>query len=101
MEEVSSVPFEEPLVCPLLKKPLLIPIILDNFYPVSEILFLGKVVGKMVSLQLQRILEEMNSLVPFQFSFRPIFGKEIALVTVMDDLWWEWNGDSILALLDF
>lgn len=45
----------------------------------------------------------MDYLGPFQSGFRPIYGREAALVAFMDDLWQSWDGGgaSILDLLDF
>lgn len=52
--------------------------------------------------QLQTILDEADYLAPFQLGFRPGFGIETTLITLMDDLYQEWDGGSvsILALLD-
>lgn len=83
-------------MCPLFKKPLLDPTVLDNFYPVLHLPILGKAVETVVELQLQRIMNEMDYLDPFWS------GTKTALVTLLDDLWQEQNGDnaSILAFLD-
>lgn len=54
----------------LFKKPSLEPTILDNFCPICHLSFWGKVAEKMVALQLQRILKEMNSLDPFSVRFQ-------------------------------
>lgn len=50
------VPPKEAVVYPLLKGPLLDPMSLDSFHPVSNLSFLGKVVKKVVTWQLQRTL---------------------------------------------
>lgn len=57
-EEVFLAPSKESLVCPLLKKSLLDPIVLDNFSSLSHFSFLGKMAEKVVALQFQRTLEE-------------------------------------------
>lgn len=72
--------FKEVLVCPLFKKPLLDPTILDKFCPVSHFPNLGKVVEKMVVLQFQMILEDTDYPDPFHSSFRPGYGIQMALV---------------------
>lgn len=73
---------------------------LNKFHPISHLL-LGKVIEKVVALQLWRILEETDYLDPFQSCFRPRNRPETALVTLMDDVWWKQDGGSasILALL--
>lgn len=88
-------------MCPLLKKPFLDPSILDNFCLVFHLSFLGKMVEKVVALQLQRSLKEMDYLDTFQSGFRPGHGTKAALVSLLDDLcrsgmelsvtsWWLW-----------
>lgn len=42
--------FKEVVICPLLKKPLLDSTLLDNFQPVSNLPFWGKVVEKVVCI---------------------------------------------------
>lgn len=45
---------KEALVHPFLKKTFLDPTILDNYHPISKLLFLDILTKKMVSLQLQK-----------------------------------------------
>lgn len=52
--------FKGVLVYPLLKKPSLDPTIADNFHPVSNLSFLGKIVEQVVMQQLQMVLNEAN-----------------------------------------
>lgn len=56
----------------------------------------------MVAWQPQRTLDEAVYLNHFQSGFKPGFGTETALITLMVDLWWDWDGEStsILSLLD-
>lgn len=59
---------KETSVClcgPLLKKPSLDPILLDNFCSISHLSFLGKIVKKVVALELQQVLNEMDYLSTF------------------------------------
>lgn len=53
LKGVFPVSFKEALMCPLLKKPLLDPTMLNNFSPVSNFPFLEKVVEKVIMLQLR------------------------------------------------
>lgn len=64
-EGVVPKPFKGDMVHPLLKKPSLDPTPMDSFHPVSNLL--GKVTKKVVVLQVQRILYEMDYLEPFHF----------------------------------
>lgn len=50
----------EAVVCLFLKRPLLDPTILNNFFPVVNLPFWGKVMETMVGLQLQRPQEELD-----------------------------------------
>lgn len=63
---------KEVVVHPFLKGQLLNPTKLDSFCPVSNLPFLGKLAEKV--WQLQRILDEVDYLDPFQLGFRPESG---------------------------
>lgn len=104
IESVFPASFKEALMCPRRKKPSMDSTILDNFCPDSHFPYLGKVVEKVVALQMQRILDETDYLDPFQSSFRPGYGTEMALVTVLDDFCQEQMGivhPSLLFLTAF
>lgn len=60
---------------------------LASYCPVSNLQFLGKVVERVVVEQLQAFLEDSSVLDPFHSSFCPGYGVEMALVTLMDDLY--------------
>lgn len=68
------------------RKPALDPTVLDNYQPVLNPPFLGKVVERVVASPVQRALDEAAYLDPFQFGFRTGFGTEAALVALVDDL---------------
>uniref|UniRef100_A0A8D0BC31 Reverse transcriptase domain-containing protein n=1 Tax=Salvator merianae TaxID=96440 RepID=A0A8D0BC31_SALMN len=95
-------PYKEAIVRPLLKKPSLDPTVLNNYRPVSNLPFIGKVVEKVVAFQLQRSLDEADYLGPWQSGFRPGYSTETALVALIDDLWRarDRGYSSILVLLD-
>lgn len=59
-EEVLPPALKRAVVCPLLKKPSLNHNNLNNYRPVSNIPFLGKVIEWVVAIQLQRVLEETD-----------------------------------------
>lgn len=66
-DEVLPPALKEVAVCPFLKMPSSDPIVFDNYWQISILLFLGNVVEKVVSLQLMRTLEESRFLsVSFQ-----------------------------------
>ena len=65
------------------------PTKLDNYRPVSDIPFLGKVLEWVMTSQLQRFLGETDYLNPFQLGLRLGYGMETALVALVDDLHWE------------
>lgn len=77
------------------------PASLDKFYPIFNFPFLGKMVERMVTWQLQRTLDGADYLILIQSRFRPGFKTEMALIVLMDDLWQEQDGGSTsnLALL--
>lgn len=71
---------------PLCKRGLLDLKILDNFCPIFNLPFLGRVVKRVVSIQLQRALDEADYPDPFQFGFRSGYSTE-TLITLVNDLW--------------
>ena len=67
---------KEAVIRPHLKKPNLD---VNNYRPVANIPFLGKVLEWVVAGQFQELLNEMDYLNPFQSGFRPGFGMGTAL----------------------
>ncbi|XP_067320839.1 uncharacterized protein [Anolis sagrei] len=93
---------KQAVIKPLLKKPSLDPTKLDNFRPVSNLPFLGKVMESVVASQLQVFLRDTDYLDPAQSGFRPGHGTETVLVALVDDLRRELDRGSVslLVLLD-
>ena len=87
---------------PIRNKPNLATDDIGNYRPVANVSFLSKVVERVVADQLQELLDETNTLDPFQSGFRPRYGTETAVVALMDDLMREADGGnmSLLVLLD-
>lgn len=67
----------------------------------TDICLIGKVVEKVVSLQLQNTMDETDYLEPFQLEFSQDM-RQLALITLLDILWKEQDGDiaPIVPLLD-
>ena len=90
------------VVKPLLKKKSLDPSVLNNYRPVSNLPFIGKLIEKVVFNQLNDFLTANCCLDPFQSGFRANHSTEIALIKVLNDI--RLNSDSgktsVLVLLD-
>uniref|UniRef100_A0A803TDF9 Reverse transcriptase domain-containing protein n=1 Tax=Anolis carolinensis TaxID=28377 RepID=A0A803TDF9_ANOCA len=93
---------KQAVVRPLLKKVSLDSTVLNNFRPISNLPFLGKVLERVVASQLQGFLDDINYLDQSQSGFRPGHGTKTALVALVDDLRRELDRGSVtlLVLLD-
>lgn len=60
--------------------------VLDNFHPISNLPFLGKVVERVAGCQLQRALAEVDYLNLFQAGFKLGYSMEMALVALVGEL---------------
>uniref|UniRef100_A0A803TYG3 Reverse transcriptase domain-containing protein n=1 Tax=Anolis carolinensis TaxID=28377 RepID=A0A803TYG3_ANOCA len=90
------------VIKPLLKKPSLDPTQLENFQPISNLPYLGKVLEHVVASELQGFLDDTDFLDPAESGFRPGHGTETTLVALVDDLRRELDRGSmsLLVLLD-
>lgn len=91
---------KESVIRLLLQRLNLDPKDLGNFRALSNIPFMCKVIEQVVAGQVQQILNEADCLRPFQSGFRPSYGTENALITLVDDLRWV-LGRGNMSLLIF
>ncbi len=102
--ETTMVPDDMKLaiVHPLLKMPMLDPIDLTNFRPVSNLSFRSKMLEKIVFDQLQSFLFNNNSFEVFQSGFKKNYSTKTALVKVLNDILLTLDAakSAVLVLLD-
>ena len=79
-------PFKTSLLLPLLKKASLDPNGVNNYKPIANLLFLGKVLEWIVAAQLKAHLERFGMLPVYQSAYRNHHPTETASVKVLSDL---------------
>jgi hypothetical protein len=74
------------MVTPLIKKSSLDPQDFSNYRPVSGLLFLSKLIGRVVLRQFTSHIEEFQLLPPSQSAYRVNYSTETALLAIQNDL---------------
>ena len=89
-------------VTPLLKKPNICSDDLNNYRPVSLLIFLSKLIERLVCQQLSEHLSKNDLYVPVQSAYRKDHSTETALLKVLNDLLLAIDGcdAAVLTLLD-
>lgn len=89
-------------VTPLLKKPSLDPSVLKNYWPISVLPFISKLLEKIVLDQLQKFLSNNCIYEVFQSGFRTAHSTESALLRVLNDISLSTDSEDtvVLVLLD-
>ena len=102
--ETGYVPqsFENSLIRPLLKKPDLDQNTLKNYSPVSNLLFISKVLEKVLSSRVEEHLLSNNLHNEHQSAYRKFHSTETALLKVQNDILQslDQNNVTVLVMLD-
>ena len=94
--------FKEAILRPLLKKICLDPDILNNFRPISNLMYVSKLIERVVATRLHSHMESNKLYEEFQSSYRKCHGTETALTCVNDDILRaiDENKSVLLVMLD-
>lgn len=85
------------LVKPMLKK-LGLELIKSNYRPVSNLMFLSKIVEKCMLSQLSNHYDQYNLLPDYQSAYRSGFSCETSLLRLTDDILWNMEQMNIMAV---
>lgn len=78
--------FKSAEIIPILKKPNSDPSVLSNYWPISLLPYLGKVLEAHVANCLSSFIEQSHFLDSHQAGFRPAHSTESVILAVMDEL---------------
>ena len=87
------------LVKPLLKQSHLDPQNLASYRPVANLTFLSKVAERVVSIRLQKYLNENGLQDSFQSAYREMHSVETALLRVQNDILTEMDKGNVVGLI--
>ena len=87
------------VVRPLLKKATLDPESFKNFRPVSNLSFVSKLCEKVVSIRLEKYLDQNNLCPPMQSAYRRFHSTETALIKIQSDLLSNLDNKKMSALV--
>ena len=83
---VMSADFKETILLPLLKKICLDPEIFNNFKPISNLMYISKLIQRVVASRLRSHLITNDLYQEYQSSYRKLHSTETALISVHDDI---------------
>ena len=87
------------LLRPLLKKPTLEVTVLKNFWPVSNVSYLNKLIERVVCKQLTDFTAQSGNLEDYQSAYRQGHSTETALLKVKDDILAAIDNQEVMCLV--
>ena len=97
-EGVFAINWKTAIVRPLLKKAGL-DLIASNYRPVSNLLFISKVVEKCMLHQFIQHCDDRNLLPDYQSAYRKNYSCETALVGILEDILWAMERQRVTAVV--
>ena len=96
--EEFSTKWKTAVVRPLIKK-IGLELIKQNFRPVSNLVFISKIVERAMLLQLSQHCQDFNLQPDYQSAYRPDYSCEMAVLKISNDILWAFEKKSITALV--
>jgi len=95
--------YKSSIIIPTLKNNSLDPSLLTNYRPISNLIFISKIIEKVVYQQLYSYLHSHSLIPPFQSGFRVGFSCETSLLKLYNDLIINFDNKkgSVLLCLDY